>query len=47
MSNATVKVPVRMNKLKAHRAEWRRGPRPVERLRSEIDRLLVDFLHGY
>jgi HSP20 family protein len=47
MSEAAVKVPVRMNRLKAHRAEWPRGARPVERLRSEIDRLLDDFLRGY
>jgi hypothetical protein len=47
MSGATIKVPVRMNKLKAHRVEWRRGSRPMETLRSEIDRLLDDFLRGY
>jgi len=47
MSDATIKVPVKTNKLKAHRAEWWRGSRPLETLRSEIDRLLDDFLRGY
>lgn len=45
MFEAATKMPVKMTA--ARHSNLRREPRPVERLRTEVDRLLDDFLRGY
>jgi HSP20 family protein len=46
MAEAATKMPVRMSRAQ-HRAGVHRAAPPVEQLRTEIDRLLSDFLRGY
>lgn len=46
MAEAVEKLPIRLSK-PDRRARMRGGSQPVEQLRTEIDRLLSDFLRGY
>jgi len=46
MAEAVEKLPIRVSK-PDRRARMRGGSQPVEQLRTEIDRLLSDFLRGY
>jgi len=46
MAEAVEKMPIRVSK-PGSRARMRGGSQPVEQLRTEIDRLLSDFLRGY
>jgi HSP20 family protein len=46
MAEAATKMPIRMSRVE-RRAGAHGAPHPVEQLRTEIDRLLSDFLRGY
>jgi HSP20 family protein len=47
MAEAAKKLPVKTSRPTVRRSEVHRGSRPVEQLRTEVDRLLSDFLRGY
>lgn len=47
MAEATKKMPVKTSKLATRRPPAYGTSRPLEQLRTEVDRLLSDFLRGY
>jgi len=47
MTEAATKMSVKTSRPPVRHSEVPGGPRPVERLRMEVDRLLNDFLRGY
>jgi HSP20 family protein len=47
MDEAAVRMPVKTNKSKAHHSRLPDSSRPVQHLRTEIDRLFDDFFRGY
>jgi len=47
MGETAVRMPVKTTKSRFHHSKLAGRSRPVERLRTEIDRLVDDFLRGY
>ncbi len=47
MTEAAMEIPSKISRPPARHSEVHGRSRPVEQLRTEVDRLLGDFLRGY